>query len=40
MDVSKLAAAGWKFSIPLEQGLQTVYREFVINEQQKTNIAR
>jgi GDP-L-fucose synthase len=29
MDVSKLAALGWKYSIPLEEGLRSVYKEYV-----------
>jgi len=27
MDVSRLTQAGWKASIPLEQGIQQVYKE-------------
>jgi GDP-L-fucose synthase len=33
MDVSKLAAAGWKYSIGLEEGLKAVYEDFVKHEQ-------
>ncbi|MBD2715731.1 GDP-L-fucose synthase [Microvirga sp. STR05] len=29
MDVSKLTALGWKATIPLEQGLRTVYQDFL-----------
>jgi GDP-L-fucose synthase len=28
MDVSKLTGLGWKFSIPLEKGLELVYKEY------------
>jgi len=28
MDVSKLTATGWRFSIPLEEGIQAVYKEY------------
>lgn len=29
MDVSKLNSLGWKYTIPLEQGIRTVYKDYV-----------
>lgn len=33
MDVSKLTGLGWKFSIPLEKGLELVYKEYQSRKQ-------
>ena len=33
MDVSKLTSLGWKFSIPLEKGLELVYKEYQSRKQ-------
>lgn len=33
MDVSKLTVLGWKFSIPLEKGLELVYKEYQSRKQ-------
>jgi GDP-L-fucose synthase len=39
MDVSKLAAAGWKYSINLENGLREVYKEFMSGNAKNTTAA-
>ena len=31
MDVSKLKELGWQYSIPLQQGIEKVYVDFVVN---------
>ena len=31
LDVSKLSTLGWKYSIPLETGLQSTFEDFVKN---------
>jgi len=36
MDVSRLAAAGWQASTPLEAGLQQAYADFVTKEEEAT----
>ncbi|MGY2133421.1 GDP-L-fucose synthase [Hymenobacter sp. HD11105] len=33
MDVSKLAAKGWRYSIELDKGIQAVYKDFIQHEQ-------
>jgi GDP-L-fucose synthase len=38
MNVSKLANAGWRYSIELEEGVQAVYADFVQHEQKNATI--